>query len=111
MEPTVVGLIAIAMLVAMLFLGLHVFVAMGLVGLVGFWFITGNLEGTGALAASTAYSVGATYEFSVIPLFILLGMVILRERNGDRHIRRDVPVGGPAARRVGRSHHFCSRFF
>jgi C4-dicarboxylate transporter DctM subunit len=76
MEPSVVGLIAIVMLVAMLFLGFHVFVAMGLVGLVGFWLITGNLEGTGALAASTAYSVGATYEFSVIPLFILLGMVI-----------------------------------
>jgi hypothetical protein len=43
-------------------------VAVGLVGLVGFWRITDNLQGTGVLAASTAYSVGATYEFSVIPL-------------------------------------------
>ena len=76
MDPAGVGLIAIVALVVMLFLGFHVFVAMGLVGLVGFWWITDNLQGTGALAASTAYSVGATYEFSVIPLFILLGMVI-----------------------------------
>ena len=76
MEPFVVGIAAIVVLVVMLFLGFHVFVAMGLVGLAGFYLITGNLSGTGALASATAYSVGATYEFSVIPLFILLGMVI-----------------------------------
>ncbi|HSR13111.1 MAG TPA: TRAP transporter large permease [Thermodesulfobacteriota bacterium] len=76
MDPSVVGLIAIVALVLMLFAGFHVFVAMGLVGLVGFWAVTDNLSGTGALASATAYSVGATYEFSVIPLFILLGMII-----------------------------------
>ena len=76
MEPFIIGIAAIVVLVVMLFLGFHVFVAMGLVGLAGFYLITGNLSGAGALASTTAYSVGATYEFSVIPLFILLGMVI-----------------------------------
>ena len=82
MEPLTVGLIAIGLLLTMIFIGFHVFVAMGLVGLLGFYFITGNWPGAGALAASTAYSVGATYEFSVIPLFILLGMVIYESGMG-----------------------------
>jgi tripartite ATP-independent transporter DctM subunit len=76
MEPYTIGVILIVVLVALIIAGLHVLVAMGLVGLVGFWWVTGNLEGTGALAAGTAYSIASAYDFSVIPLFILLGMVI-----------------------------------
>ncbi len=76
MEPFTIGILAIAVLVGLILLGLHVLVAMGLVGLIGFYVVTGNLEGTGALAAGTAYSVASSYDFSVIPLFILLGMVI-----------------------------------
>lgn len=76
MEPFTIGVILIAVLVGLIIAGLHVLVAMGLVGLVGFWWVTGNLEGTIALAAGTAFSVGSSYDFSVIPLFILLGMVI-----------------------------------
>jgi len=76
MEPFTIGIILIAVLVTLIILGLHVLVAMGLVGIVGFYWVTGNLEGTAALAAGTAYSVAASYDFSVIPLFILLGMVI-----------------------------------
>lgn len=76
MEPFTIGMIAISLLVVLILLGLHVLVAMGIVGLMGFYWITGNLEGTGALAAGTAYSVASAYDFSVIPLFILLGMVI-----------------------------------
>ena len=53
MDPSVVGLIAIVTLIIMLFAGFHVFVAMGLVGLVGFWWVTGDWGGVGALAAST----------------------------------------------------------
>jgi len=76
MEPFTIGVILIVVLVTLIILGLHVLVAMGLVGIIGFYWVTGNLEGTAALAAGTAYSVAASYDFSVIPLFILLGMVI-----------------------------------
>ncbi len=76
MEPFTIGVILIVVLITLIIVGLHVLVAMGLVGIIGFYWVTGNLEGTAALAAGTAYSVAASYDFSVIPLFILLGMVI-----------------------------------
>ncbi len=76
MEPITVGFAAIVALFAMLLLGFHVFVAMGLVGFVGFGILTNSFSAAGSLAISTAHSVASTYEFSVIPLFILLGMVV-----------------------------------
>jgi C4-dicarboxylate transporter DctM subunit len=82
MEPTTIGIIAVIVLVLTIFVGFHIYVAMGLIGLVGFWLITGNFQGTGALVASTVYSIAATYDFSVIPLFILLGMVIYESGMG-----------------------------
>ena len=76
MEPSLVGILGILVLIIMLLFSLHVFVAMGIVGLIGFWIITKNFTATKALAMSTLYSVSSSYSFIVIPLFILLGIVI-----------------------------------
>lgn len=76
MDPVVVGYLGIGILLIMILFGVHVFVAMGLTGFVGFWLITGNLEGSFAHVTTTAYAITSTYEFSVIPFFIILGFVV-----------------------------------
>ncbi|MFH1673624.1 MAG: TRAP transporter large permease [Pseudomonadota bacterium] len=76
MDPAMIGFWGIAILIVLLILGFPVFIAMAVTGTVGFYVITGNVGGAGALAAGMAYSVGSTYEFSVMPFFILLGMIV-----------------------------------
>ncbi len=76
MDPITAGLLGIGILLVMLIVGFHIYVAMGVSGVIGFYAVTGNLGGAIALVARTAYSVGSTYEFSVMPFFILLGMII-----------------------------------
>lgn len=72
MEPIVVGYIGIGVLIILLFSGLHIGVVMGLLGFVGMVYLNGWEGGLGVLKI-TPYSTFANYDFSVIPLFILMG--------------------------------------
>ncbi len=72
MEPIVVGYIGIAVLVLLLFSGLHIGVVMGLLGFVGIVILNGWGGGLGVLR-TTPYTTFASYDFSVIPLFVLMG--------------------------------------
>ena len=83
MEPSLIGIIGVVALVVTLFLGFHVAVSMGIVGIVGFWMITGNVLATGSFAVSTAYSVASSDDFIVLPLFMLLGAIILTSGMGN----------------------------
>jgi len=74
MSPTTVGFIGIVLLFILLAFRMHVGLAMALVGLLGFMYLTsiGGALGTMGTAprGSTAY-----YPLSVIPLFILMGQL------------------------------------
>ena len=72
MEPTAVALLGIAALVALLLSGLHVAVALGTVGVVGFAMLTDWSAGLGLLR-TTPYAVTANFTFFAIPVFILMG--------------------------------------
>ncbi len=70
-------LIAFGALFALVFLGLPIGFAMMLVGVVGFASVVG-LDPALAMAAQLAYDTVTNYEFSVLPLFILMGTFIAR---------------------------------
>ena len=73
MEPVTVGYIAVAILVVLLFSGLHIGVVMGLIGFFGMVYISGWDAGIGALKTVPWVTYFKSYDFSVIPMFVLMG--------------------------------------
>jgi len=77
MTPFTVGLIGIGVLFLLLLGGLHIGVAMGLVGFIGMIYISGWSAGLGLLK-TTVYRTFSNYDLTVIPLFILMGEFCFR---------------------------------
>ena len=72
MTPIEIGFLGTALMVALLFTGISVGVAMALVGFIGFAYLSG-LNAALGLLATVPYSTVSSYTLSVIPLFILMG--------------------------------------
>lgn len=72
MTPLTIGIIGICVLVFLLFSRMSIGLAMGLVGFAGFAYLAGIRGGLGVLR-TVVYSTFASYDLSVIPLFILMG--------------------------------------
>ena len=68
----IVGIIGLGVLIVLLFSGLQIGIAMGLVGFVGFALLIGFEPALGLLK-TVPYTTFAHYSLSVIPLFILMG--------------------------------------
>jgi len=73
MEPFWVGIIGLVLLLVMLFGGVYVAVALGLVGVLGMIIIVGFPAAMGTLFY-TLFHTGTKYGFIVIPLFIAMGL-------------------------------------
>jgi C4-dicarboxylate transporter DctM subunit len=73
MSPFFVGIIGIVVMVLMLFLGVHIGVAMSLVGLLGIFYLT-SLKAGISVIATIFYSNMASYIMSVLPLFVAMGV-------------------------------------
>lgn len=74
MAASTIGAIGVLALFAMLFFRVPVWVALTLVGFIGNTIMSG-LAPTFALAGTVPFDVGASYNLSVLPLFILMGEV------------------------------------
>jgi C4-dicarboxylate transporter DctM subunit len=72
MSPVVVGIIGLALLLFFLAIRMPVGFAMALIGLSGFIFLVSS-EGGLTMAARATWGQFASYHFSVVPLFILMG--------------------------------------
>lgn len=69
--------VLIVSLLLMVALGVHIAVALGFTSALGIYLITGgNLDIVLKMLASTAYESLRSYEFAVIPLFMLMGEFI-----------------------------------
>lgn len=72
MTPVEVGIIGIIILIILLFSGIPIGVGMGLIGFLGFAYLSGFQSALGVLK-TVPYSTFSQYDLSVIPLFILMG--------------------------------------
>ena len=72
MDPFTLGIISIAFIIALVFLGVRVGFAAGFVGLMGLILLRGWSAG-GGMAGLTAHSSVSHYSLSVLPMFILIG--------------------------------------
>lgn len=72
MTPVTAGLIGVSILVILLFSRMPVGLAMALVGFVGFAYLT-SLEGAFGVLRTAPYTTVASYDLSVLPMFLLMG--------------------------------------
>jgi len=68
----------IALLMALVLLGVHVAVALGVTSAIGIYLVTGKLRIVEAMLASTSAEALRDFTFAVIPLFMLMGEFIGR---------------------------------
>lgn len=67
-------MIAIVVVVlALVFAGVHIAIALGVTAALGIYFMTGDFEVVRTFVANTAYEALRDYVFAVIPLFMLMG--------------------------------------
>lgn len=76
MTPFEIGLAALAAMVALVYLGLHVPIALMLTSWLGVWAIKGSPVLAGKLLGLAAADSIASYFFGVVPLFVLMGYVV-----------------------------------
>ena len=72
MDPITIGVIGTVAVFLLLFLGMPIALAMMLVGVAGMSYLSGY-EGAVRAVASTLYEVSSKFEYTVIPLFIVMG--------------------------------------
>src|SRR5512134_2293726 len=63
----------LAILLALVFAGVHVAVALGVGSMIGIYYMQGDIEIVRNFVAQTAYEALRDYVFAVIPLFMLMG--------------------------------------
>ena len=74
MSLTLIGIIGLCLFLVLIFLEVPVGICMGLVGFIGLGVIRGMDPGLGVLGLQY-FRTAATYAFSVIPLFVLMGFL------------------------------------
>ena len=82
MSPEAVGVIAIIILVALIILRMWIGVAMGLVGFIGLIVLRGSKQALLAVGDVPFQNINS-YTLTVIPMFVLLGMLISESRLGS----------------------------
>lgn len=73
MSNIALALVGILIMLVMLFLGMHIGLAMMLVGFFGYWMATGNFNATLGILRQVPATTASNYSLCVIPLFILMG--------------------------------------
>jgi len=66
-------ILVIVLLLALVFAGVHIAIALGMTAAVGIYLMTSDIEVVRTFVANTAYEALRDYVFAVIPLFMLMG--------------------------------------
>jgi C4-dicarboxylate transporter, DctM subunit len=75
MGASMIGLITIVLLFIAIFAGIHIALALGIVSMVGVWWVTGNLDIALKLIGTTAYTAVNDYALGCTPMFLLMGLL------------------------------------
>ncbi len=71
-DPLMAGFLGIGLLLVLLFSGMPIALAMGLVGFLGMAYVNGLKPGLNVMG-TTAHTISSSYSMSVVPLFVLMG--------------------------------------
>jgi len=75
-DPIAIVSLTAALMVLLILLGVHVAVTLGVMSFIGLWAISGQPSTAVNLLATTFFYALKSYEFGVIPLFVLMGSVL-----------------------------------
>lgn len=67
------GVLGMLILMFLMMMGLHIGIAMCIVGFCGYWYVTGNVNAAFGLLKSVPYATCASFSMSVVPMFVLMG--------------------------------------
>lgn len=76
MEALTIGWLSLAAMLGLIWLGMHVGVALTLLSFLGVWAIKGNWVVASKLLALAAYDSIGNHIFGVVPLFVLMGLLV-----------------------------------
>jgi tripartite ATP-independent transporter DctM subunit len=76
MSALTIGWISLLLMVVLICAGMQVAIALLLLSLVGVWLIKGNLDTAMSLLAQASIDSIASYDFGVVPLFVLMGLLV-----------------------------------
>jgi len=82
MSPVIVGVIALAVCFALIFLRMPIAFAFGISGFVGLWYLRGASSAFHTIA-TIPYTTGTTYIWTVMPLFILMGLLAYQTKMAE----------------------------
>lgn len=91
-----VGLVSLGAILALIWAGLHVPIALALVSFIGVWVLRGSPDQAARIMSLAARESISSYLFGVVPLFVLMGLVVSRANIG----RDTFEVAGQLLRRV-----------
>ena len=74
MDPLFIAMLMIGFLLVLVFAGVDLAVAMGILSFIGIWLIEENFKIPLKLIGSSAYKAVMEYSLSVVPMFILMAM-------------------------------------
>lgn len=77
-----IGLVSVIAIVVLIYAGLYVPVALGLVSFVAVWFLRGSSDAPVYLVTLAASNSLGDYVFGVIPLFVLMGILVSHSEMG-----------------------------
>jgi C4-dicarboxylate transporter, DctM subunit len=66
-------LLIVGVLLSLVFLGVHIAVALGVTSVLGLYLMQGDMSAVAAFVSNTAFKAIRDYVFAVIPLFMLMG--------------------------------------
>ena len=94
MTGTEIAAISILSVLVLIYSGLHVPVAFCLVSVLGVWAIKGSYEQAATLLALAASDAVSAYDFGVIPLFVLMGLLVsVADLGRDAFVATNVLLG------------------
>ncbi|NVO14140.1 MAG: TRAP transporter large permease [Rhodoplanes sp.] len=71
-------LIVIALVLVLVFAGVHIAIALGITAAFGIWLMLGDVDVVRNFVSNTAYEALRDYVFAVIPLFMLMGDLLAK---------------------------------
>ncbi len=96
MDNLDIGALSLLVMVILVYAGVHVPIALGLVSFVGVWIMRDNPVLAGRLLANATGESISSYLFGVVPLFVLMGLVV-----SEANIGKDTfDVANRAFRRI-----------
>ncbi len=76
MSSTAIALTSLALMLVLIYCGMHVAVVLALLSFIGVWMMRSDLEVAANLLAQAASDAIASHVFGVVPLFVLMGFLV-----------------------------------